>query len=119
MSDAEIIVEETEAVIEIAETDAVIEVEQQDVVIEDTRSGPQGATGPQGPVGPAGSDTTYVHTQTAPSDTWVIPHGLDKFPAVDVVDSGSNVVVGEIHYNNSNTVTITFIAPFSGKAFLN
>lgn len=105
--------------IRIDETYATIKVEDNDVVIEDARSGPQGATGPQGPVGPAGSDTTYVHTQTSPSDTWVIAHGLDKFPAVDVVDSGQNVVIGEIHYNNSNTVTITFIAAFSGKAFLN
>lgn len=113
MSDAEIIVDETEVVIEVEDTDAVIEVQQQDVVIEDSRSGPQG------PPGPPGSDTTYVHTQTTPSATWVITHGLDKFPAVDVVDSASNVVIGEIHYNNSNTVTITFIAAFSGKAFLN
>lgn len=119
MSDAEIIVDETEAVIEIDETDAVIEVEQQDVVIEDARSGPQGPQGPPGPQGPAGSDTTYVHTQTTPSATWVIAHGLDKFPAVDVVDSASNVVIGEIRYNNSNTVTITFVSAFAGKAFLN
>lgn len=116
MSDAEIIVDETEVVIEVGETDAVVEVQEQDVVIEDARSGPQGIPGPQGP---AGSDTTYVHTQTTPSATWVIPHGLDKFPAVDVVDSASNVVIGEIHYNNANTVTITFIAAFAGQAFLN
>lgn len=105
--------------IRVEETQAIIEIDETQVVIEDARRGPQGPPGPQGPVGPAGSDTTYVHTQTTPSDTWVIAHGLDKFPAVDVVDSGSNVVVGEIHYNNTNTVTISFIAAFAGKAFLN
>lgn len=97
----------------------IVEVNENEVVIEHSQRGPQGPIGPQGPVGPAGSDTTYVHTQTAPSDTWVIAHGLDKYPAVDVVDSGSNVVVGDIHYNNTNTLTITFVAAFSGRAFLN
>ena len=109
--------EEPEIIIE--ETQAIVEVDETEIVIEDARRGPQGPQGPQGPVGPAGSDTTYVHTQTTPSATWVIAHGLDKYPAVDVVDSGSNVVVGEIHYNNTNTITITFIAAFAGKAFLN
>lgn len=105
--------------IRIDETYATIKVENNEVTIEDARSGPQGPPGPQGPVGPAGSDTTYVHTQTSPSATWTIAHGLDKYPAIDVVDSGSNVVIGEVHYNNTNTVTITFVAAFAGKAFLN
>ena len=109
--------EEPEIIIE--ETQAIVEVDETEIIIEDARRGPQGPQGIQGPVGPAGSDTTYVHTQTTPSATWVIAHGLDKYPAVDVVDSGSNVVVGEIHYNNTNTITITFIAAFAGKAFLN
>lgn len=62
---------------------------------------------------------TYVHDQGVPSDTWVIEHGLNKFPAVTVVDSANSEVIGEITYNTIDTVTITFSGAFSGKAYLN
>jgi hypothetical protein len=35
------------------------------------------------------------------------------------VDSAEQVVIGEITYNSANQVTVTFVSPFSGKAFLN
>lgn len=116
MSDPEIRIDETYATIQVENNEVELTVEGDHITIEDARSGPQGATGP---TGPAGSDTTYVHTQTTPAAIWTIQHDLDKFPAVDVVDSASNVVIGEIHYDNENRVTITFVAAFSGKAFLN
>lgn len=112
MTDPEIIVEETEAVIEVAAdevTEVVLEVNEESVIIEDAHRGPQGIPGPSG----------FVHQQTVPSAEWVIDHDLDKHPAVDVVDSASNVVIGEIHYNSDSRVTITFRAPFAGRAFLN
>jgi hypothetical protein len=118
VSDAEIIVDETEVVIEVGDSDAVIEVQQQDVTIEDSLSGPQGPPGPSGPPGD-GSDANYVHSQTTPDDVWVISHNLGKFPAVDVVDSASTVVIGEVHYEDENSITVSFVAPFAGKAFLN
>lgn len=80
-------------------------------------SGPTGATGPTGPTGPAA--TTYIHTQMSASAIWVITHNLNRFPAVDVVNSAEEVVIGEILYNSANTVTLTFVSAFAGKAFLN
>lgn len=65
------------------------------------------------------TDKTYTHNQGAASATWSITHNLNKMPAVTVVDSADNVVVGEIEYNDNNSVTITFSGPFSGKAYLN
>jgi len=106
--------DESEIIVE--ETEAILEVEENTVVIEDARVGPQG---PAGPPGPKGDDSNYTHHQTTPSEVWVIEHGLDKFPAVDVVDSASNVVIGEIHYDNPTRVTITFQSAFAGRAFLN
>lgn len=80
--------------------------------------GPQGVQGPPGEVG-AGSDANYVHNQLVASAIWTIAHGLNKYPSVFVVDSGDNVVMGEIQYLDTNNIQVTFSAAFGGKAFLN
>jgi hypothetical protein len=60
----------------------------------------------------------FVFSQLTPSDEWVITHDLDGFPSVTVVDSAGSVVVGNIQYNDTETVTLTFSGGFSGKAYL-
>ena len=65
------------------------------------------------------ADKTFVFEQALPSTTWVVNHNLNKFPAVSVVDSANTTVEGGIQYNNQNTLTLTFSASFSGKAYLN
>ncbi len=62
---------------------------------------------------------SYIHTQTAASSTWNITHNLGKYPAVSIVDTGGNEVIGEVVYNNNNSVSLQFSAPFSGKAYFN
>jgi hypothetical protein len=67
---------------------------------------------------------TYTHTHSAQEHTWVIEHNLGKYPSVTVIDSGDSVVVGEVTYNTSNKLTITFysggaLSAFGGKAYLN
>ena len=70
--------------------------------------------------GGGGADVdSYIHNQIIASNTWNISHGMGIFPAVAVVDSGNNVVTGEIHYVDNNNITLTFTAVFSGKAYLN
>jgi len=66
-----------------------------------------------------GGDAHFVYEQNMPEATWVISHNLGKKPVAVVVDSTENVVIGEIQYNSLNTLTITFVDPFSGKAYLN
>ena len=61
----------------------------------------------------------HIHHQNNASTTWVINHNLNKFPSVSVVDSANTTVEGGIQYNNQNTLTLTFSASFSGKAYLN
>ena len=58
------------------------------------------------------NDKNYVHTQE-------VNHGLNKYCSVVVVDSGDNVVVGDVVYIDTNNVRLTFAAPFSGKAYFN
>lgn len=61
----------------------------------------------------------YIHDQIAPSRIWHVTHNLDKFPSVTVVDTGNNVVVGDIEYISREELKITFSYEFSGKAYLN
>jgi hypothetical protein len=80
--------------------------------------------GPPGPAGPPGSpgsggDANYVHTQSTPASTWSVVHSLGKFPAVDVVDSGGNMLLPDVLYVDANHVTVTFAAATTGRVFAN
>lgn len=62
---------------------------------------------------------SHIYNQTVSSSTWNITHNLNKFPSVSIVDSSNAEVIGEVEHINSNSLTVKFSAPFSGKAFLN
>jgi hypothetical protein len=66
-----------------------------------------------------GGDAHFVYEQNMPASVWVITHNLGKKPVAVVVDTTENVVIGDLQYNSLNTLTITFVDPFSGKAYLN
>ena len=65
------------------------------------------------------SDAKYVYTQSSASAIWVVPHNLNKYCSVTVVDSNNDVVIGDIRYNSLNQVTLTFTAAFTGQAYCN
>lgn len=66
------------------------------------------------------TSTTFVFEQGLASDTWVIEHNLNKRPSIIVVDSLDRVQVpDDIYYNSDNQMTVTFLAAFAGKAYLN
>ena len=60
----------------------------------------------------------YTHNQITSSTTWTITHNLGFFPAVSVVDSGGNYVIGDVNYVSQNVLTVSFNASFGGKAYL-
>lgn len=60
----------------------------------------------------------FNHHQNISSDTWVINHNLNFHPNVTVVDSAGTLVEGEIHYDDRNTITLTFASAFGGNAYL-
>ena len=64
-------------------------------------------------------DLNYIHYQDVAAETWVITHNLGKMPSVTVVTSAGEQVVGDVHYNSSNKVTIDFVGAFAGVAYLN
>lgn len=65
------------------------------------------------------TDKHYTHNQTTSSAEWRITHNLDKFPAVEVVDSAGTAVIGDVTYIDTNTVVVKFKSQFKGKAYLN
>lgn len=65
------------------------------------------------------TDKTYTHTQIVSQATWSIQHNLNKYPAVTVIDSADNVVIGDVDYVSLDEITVTFGYPFGGKAYLN
>lgn len=63
--------------------------------------------------------TSYEHTQGVAASVWTITHNLGFNPNVTVIDSSGTIYEGEIAYNtNRNSLTVTFTAAFSGKAYL-
>ena len=60
----------------------------------------------------------YTHNQITSSTTWTVTHNLGFFPAVSVVDSGGNYVIGDVNYVSQNVLTVSFNASFGGKAYL-
>lgn len=64
-------------------------------------------------------DKTFTFNQAVASTEWQINHGLNKYPSVTIVDSGNNIVIGDIEYIDKNNVKCTFFSAFSGSAYLN
>ncbi len=65
------------------------------------------------------ADKHYIHNQIKSSDVWTIQHNLDKYPSVIIVDSSNSVVIGDITFIDKNSIIVSFVAEFSGKAYLN
>lgn len=65
------------------------------------------------------ADRFFTFNQASASATWTIQHNLEKYPSVTVIDSANDIVYGNTTYTDENNLTITFSAPFSGKAYLN
>ena len=65
------------------------------------------------------NDKNYIHLQNTASNTWIINHNLNKYPAIAVVDSAGSEVVGDVEYIDTNNLRIKFKGAFKGKATLN
>lgn len=62
---------------------------------------------------------TYLHRQTQPATTWTIAHGLGRHPGAVVLDTaGNRIYPGGESYPDTNTLVLTFSAPFPGTADL-
>jgi hypothetical protein len=60
---------------------------------------------------------SHEHIQITPDTTWTVTHNLGYHPTVSVIDSAGSWVVGDVDMIDINSLTITFAAVFSGKAY--
>lgn len=72
--------------------------------------------GPQGPKGEAGAG--YNHQQTTASTTWTINHNLGFRPSVELLDSGSQEIEGEVSHPSINQTVVTLNLATAGLARL-
>ncbi len=79
----------------------------------------EGAVAVEGGFTALSSDKNYIHNQTATSAKWVVQHNLGKYCSVTVVDSGGNIIVGNVEYVDINRLIISFSTAISGKAYCN
>jgi hypothetical protein len=56
--------------------------------------------------------------QTNPSTTWVIPHGLGRYPAIRVFIGNQEVQPASVTFDSLDTVTLTFTTAQVGQAKL-
>jgi hypothetical protein len=64
-------------------------------------------------------DKNYVYTQSTPTTLINLSHALNKYPSVEVLDTGGNVVYPNIQYISIGMIQITFVLPFTGTVVLN
>lgn len=62
--------------------------------------------------------STFRWEQTVPGTVWAINHGLNSFPAVSVLSTDNELIVGDVTYVDDDNLTITFGAPMAGTVFL-
>lgn len=72
--------------------------------------------GPQGPQGPAG--VAYIHTQSSPSATWTITHNLGFKPSVELLNTGSQEIDGDVVHTSYDVTMVYFTAAIAGFARL-
>jgi hypothetical protein len=60
----------------------------------------------------------YHHTQSTSASTWTIIHNLGWYPNVTTMDSSGSICEGEIVHTSNKRLTVTFLAAFSGNAYL-
>jgi hypothetical protein len=114
-----ITVEEKQLVVVDGDSPSVIETTEQKTIVEVGGTGPQGPPGPEGPTGPSGSgDKSFKQDFTIQSSV-TVTHNLGKYPAVTVINSAGDEVIGDVNYINEDSLTVSFSSPFSGSVLCN
>ena len=110
-----VVVEQEINTITVEETDVSIEVIEETInLIAVGMVGPRGARGERGPEGSVGG---HSYEQRQPASIWSIQHNLGRKPSVTIVIDDS-IVYASINYETDDLLTIRFLVPKSGSAYL-
>ena len=73
-----------------------------------------------GPPGPPGSGaTSYLHTQSGPSQSWTVNHNLGFRPSVELFTTGWQEMAADVVHVSMNQFIVTFNQPTAGFARAN
>lgn len=121
----EVVVETTRTIlIEIDSTQTVTATEDPPIELELTLPGIQGPSGvvgppgPQGPPGPAGNAQEQVHSFASPLAVWLVSHTIPITPNVITIDTGGQLVDGDVSYPTPHQVRIEWAWPMAGTLVL-
>jgi hypothetical protein len=81
--------------------------------------GPQGEAGPEGPQGPQGpaGGAWYLHTQAVAASAWIVNHNLGHVTHVTIFSDTFEEVEADV-VQQTNLLTISFPAPYTGYAYV-
>ncbi|MEN6294537.1 MAG: hypothetical protein ABFD61_00235 [Chloroherpetonaceae bacterium] len=65
----------------------------------------------------ASGKANYVHYQTELADVWLIEHGLNKFPNIQIYDDTGEEIIGEKIKIDLNNTQIKFSEAVQGIAY--
>ena len=66
-----------------------------------------------------GPDSNFIYTQSTPSTSWAISHGLGKKPSVTILDGDGYEIEADIQHTSDNSVIITFSEAITGSVHFN
>jgi len=67
----------------------------------------------------AQAGAVYVHSQPSAAATWTIAHNLGFKPSVELLNSGSQEIEGDVVHTSQNVTVVNFTTPIAGFARLN
>lgn len=67
----------------------------------------------------ANSLSSYTHTQSSASDTWIINHNLGFKPSIQLFSVGSQLITGSVTHMSNTQTNVYFSIPVAGFARLN
>lgn len=107
-------VQSTQINVNVTESVSAVKVTQAVVAtVKIIAQGPQGAQGP-----PGDAAATYTHTQSSPSAVWTIAHNLGFKPSVELLNTGSQEIEGDVVHTSQNVTVAYFTVPVAGYARL-
>lgn len=60
----------------------------------------------------------FIFVQNVPSIQWIIPHSLNTFPTVILVDFGGQRIEGDVEYVSTTRINVYFSEPVAGRAII-
>lgn len=75
--------------------------------------------GIQGLPGRDGIGTAYIHTQSSPSNQWVINHNLGYRPTVSLITTGGQEFEAEVLHISLNQAIVYLASALAGEARCN